>query len=101
MNNTQAWEEYYLQNYDFDEYGPVSVEEINQMWIEMREKVAAREGELDWIKIIYGDADPISTVMSVRELNEFYVQYYVGVESAEIKQFPTFNAVSEAQRKLA
>lgn len=100
MNNTRAWEEYYLQYYKVDEIEPLSVEELNKLWIEMTAAIDVGEQYLDWMQVMYAQTDPVSTAMSVEELNEIYVNLYAGVEKAEIKVFPTFNSLL-AERKLA
>jgi len=99
MNNTRTWEEYYQQYMDGNEKletGPVSVEELNQMWIDMRENANNRKENLDWVPAFSGDNSPEPLVMSIEKLNEIYVRMYIGIENAEIKDFPIYRTLPAA-----
>ncbi|MEN6391630.1 MAG: hypothetical protein ABFD04_14555 [Syntrophomonas sp.] len=98
MNNTRAWEEYYLEyinGAEKFEQEPVTIEELNQMWIAMRDDTDMRQEALDWVQAILGDDYPETLAMSIEELNEVYVKLYVA-EAAEIKAFPIYKTLSAA-----
>lgn len=99
MNNTRAWEEYYLEyinGAEKFEQEPVTIEELNQMWIAMRDDTDMRQEALDWVQAILGDDYPETLAMSIEELNEIYVKLYVAAEAAEIKVFPIYKTLSAA-----
>lgn len=99
MNNPRAWEEYYLEyNNGAEKFEPesVTIEELNQIWIDMRDDSDKHQEALDWVPAILGDDYPETPAMSIEELNEIYVKLYVVEEAAEIKAFPIYKTLSAA-----